>query len=170
MQTVANIGLRSTITRLPKKGTIRISAHQEEDHVVVCVADTGPGIPPEHLRKIFDRFWRVPETRKQGTGLGLSIARVLSKRIVARSGLKANWAKAVRFSSPFRWHIRIPANSTTLPHDKPDLRSCYASRGCTLHFQLTAALQLNCWRQQANSSPETAQDYQQSPGLQWTGC
>ena len=33
------------------------------------------GIPPEHLRKIFDRFWCVPETRKQGTGLGLSIAR-----------------------------------------------------------------------------------------------
>jgi signal transduction histidine kinase len=39
------------------------------------VVDTGPGIPQEHLSKVFDRFWRVPGTKHTGSGLGLSIAR-----------------------------------------------------------------------------------------------
>lgn len=55
-------------------------------HVEVVVADTGPGIAPDHLPRVFDRFYRaeVARTREGGaTGLGLSIARDLA---VAQGG------------------------------------------------------------------------------------
>jgi signal transduction histidine kinase len=73
-QVVANL-VTNAIKFTPQEGTIRVSAHRQDHHVLVSVADTGPGIPPEHLEKIFDRYWRVPGTMYKGTGLGLSIAK-----------------------------------------------------------------------------------------------
>jgi PAS domain S-box-containing protein len=73
-QVISNL-VRNAIKFTPNAGTIRVAAHERDDKVVVSVADTGPGIPREHLTKIFDRFFRVPGTRKQGTGLGLSIVK-----------------------------------------------------------------------------------------------
>jgi two-component system, OmpR family, sensor kinase len=40
---------------------------------ILAVADNGPGIPPEHRERVFDRFYRVPGTRTPGSGLGLAI-------------------------------------------------------------------------------------------------
>jgi PAS domain S-box-containing protein len=59
----------------PEGGTIRISARQHGDEVIVSVADTGPGIPFEHLSKIFDWFWQAQGSKHIGSGLGLSIAK-----------------------------------------------------------------------------------------------
>ncbi len=55
---------------------VRIIAHRDEAWVSVSVADTGPGIPPDALPSIFERFYRVPGSEKAtvGTGLGLAIA------------------------------------------------------------------------------------------------
>jgi PAS domain S-box-containing protein len=71
---VANL-LTNAIKFTPQEGTIRVSARRQDRNVLVSVADTGPGIPPEHLQNIFDRYWQVPGTMYKGTGLGLSIAR-----------------------------------------------------------------------------------------------
>src|SRR5262249_42956733 len=87
-QVVSNL-VRNAIKFTPQDGTIRLSASQQGRQILVCVADTGPGIPQEHLAKIFDGFWRVPGPQKQGTGLGLSIA----KGIVEAHGGKI-WAES----------------------------------------------------------------------------
>jgi signal transduction histidine kinase len=58
-------------------GQIRISALPRGDMVQVSVADSGPGISPQDLPHVFDRFWRGNASRAEGSGLGLSIAREL---------------------------------------------------------------------------------------------
>jgi len=61
-------------------GAVTLSARRDGDYVNISVADTGSGIPPELLPRIFDRFYRVEQSRAQkhgGSGLGLSICKEL---------------------------------------------------------------------------------------------
>jgi signal transduction histidine kinase len=59
---------------------VEVSAARVGDGVEIRVADDGPGVPPEHVERIFDRFYRVDESRSRstgGAGLGLAIAKQL---------------------------------------------------------------------------------------------
>lgn len=57
-------------------GSIQISAWTENDVVWYCASDTGVGIAPEHLPRVFEQFFRVPDQgANSGAGLGLAIAR-----------------------------------------------------------------------------------------------
>lgn len=81
--------LSNALRYTPEGGTVRIvaaRAHQsscaspDTDMICIRVIDTGPGIPPEDLPHVFDRFWRADRGRARaqgGTGLGLAIARQL---------------------------------------------------------------------------------------------
>jgi signal transduction histidine kinase len=61
----------------PEGGAVTVTAVREGGRVRFTVADTGPGIPPEHMPHIFDRFYQVRATGRAGAGLGLAIARGL---------------------------------------------------------------------------------------------
>jgi len=59
-------------------GTVTVALSQTEKEITIAVSDTGHGIEPEHISKIFDRFYRGAKTRslyQDGSGLGLSIAK-----------------------------------------------------------------------------------------------
>ena len=59
-------------------GKVKISILEGKDNISLCVSDTGIGIPPEHIDRIFERFYRVDKSHSKavgGTGLGLSIVK-----------------------------------------------------------------------------------------------
>jgi heavy metal sensor kinase len=61
-------------------GSVRIRVWEEADGAGLAVSDTGPGIAPEHLARVFDRFYRLDAARTRadgGSGLGLAICREL---------------------------------------------------------------------------------------------
>ena len=62
----------NAIAAMGDEGTLVLDVHQESDWVVVEVADSGPGIPPEVQGKIFDPFYTT-KAPGEGTGLGLSL-------------------------------------------------------------------------------------------------
>ncbi len=87
---VINILIDNAIKNTPANG--RISLQLTADKTQITVSNTGPGIPAEHLDKIFERFYRVDTSRTRengGYGLGLAIAKSIIEqhqgRIYARS-------------------------------------------------------------------------------------
>jgi two-component system OmpR family sensor kinase len=67
----------------PRDGRIELRAVAREKSVEITVSDTGEGIPPEHLPRVFDRFYKVDSARAghPGSGLGLSIAKAITERL-----------------------------------------------------------------------------------------
>lgn len=74
LQVFSNL-LGNALKFTPAGGDIWVGARVEGEQVRFHVRDTGPGIPPESLVHIFERFWQADRTDRRGAGLGLSIAR-----------------------------------------------------------------------------------------------
>ncbi len=74
--------LQNARRNTPRGGQIQVCAKELDDHLAISVSDTGRGIPPEFLPRIFNRFVRVPGTNPEGSGLGLAI----SKRLIEAHG------------------------------------------------------------------------------------
>ncbi len=75
----------NAIRHIPDGGRLSLMASREGDRVRLAVQDTGPGIPPEHLPHVFDRFYKADASRAgttipSGSGLGLSIVQTIVRR------------------------------------------------------------------------------------------
>lgn len=69
--------LSNAIRHTPEGGSIQLEVRRDDGKVAFAVSDSGVGIPPEHLPRIFERFVQVPGATRGGAGLGLSIARTI---------------------------------------------------------------------------------------------
>ncbi len=98
-QAVQNL-VANAVRHTPRGGRISLSAAPQDGRVSIVVTDTGPGIPPDHLAHIFDRFYRVEPARDSasgGSGLGLSIVRAVVERHGGRITASNNLDGGARF-------------------------------------------------------------------------
>ncbi|MEP6824020.1 MAG: ATP-binding protein, partial [Ramlibacter sp.] len=80
--------IENALRYTPEGGVVDVHLGSENGRAVIEVVDTGPGIPPELLHRVFDRFFRVPGTGARGSGLGLSIAQSAAQRCGLRVSLR----------------------------------------------------------------------------------
>jgi two-component system phosphate regulon sensor histidine kinase PhoR len=83
-QAVSNL-VNNAIKYTPPGGHVNIQAyHEGEEQITLAVADDGVGIKPEHQKRLFEPFYRVPQrssdtVRPRGTGLGLALVRAIAQ-------------------------------------------------------------------------------------------
>jgi signal transduction histidine kinase len=88
---------------------ITLTLQANENRQVVTFADLGPGIPPEHLQFLFERFYRVPgQSGKHGTGLGLFICRQIIQAHHGQISVKTTPGKGTAF------RIELPARQANV--------------------------------------------------------
>ncbi len=78
LQVLGNL-VANAIKFTPEGGAVSVAVSPVDGGVRFQVEDTGPGIPAEHLPRIFDRFYQVRSSGRAGAGLGLAIARGIVK-------------------------------------------------------------------------------------------
>jgi len=84
-QVLGNL-LDNALRHMPEGGTVTVHVISSARSVELAVADTGPGIPAQHLPHVFERFYRVDTARDRdngGSGIGLAIVRAV---VSARGG------------------------------------------------------------------------------------
>jgi two-component system phosphate regulon sensor histidine kinase PhoR len=101
--------IRQVITNLVENGikygneggTIVVGIYPDKDNVVLSVKDNGPGIPEEHLKRIFERFYRVEKSRskdKGGSGLGLAIVKHIIEAHNSKVSVTSKLGKGTTFT------------------------------------------------------------------------
>ena len=94
---------------MPRGGWLSIATRAEAGQAVVEVADTGSGIPSEHLARIYDPFFTT-KSIGQGTGLGLSIAYGIVREHDGSIHVESNVGQGTRFT------LRLPVSQSFGQH------------------------------------------------------
>ena len=107
-QVVVNL-LDNAIKYTPPKGAVQLRVHSVNGHALLEVEDNGIGIPPDALPHVFDRFYRVDQTRagdSESAGLGLAIV----KSICAAHGAEVEAMSVPAMGSRFRVKLPLSKN------------------------------------------------------------
>jgi signal transduction histidine kinase len=90
--------------------TIHIEVEEAPEHLMIRVSDSGPGIPREHLERIFDRFERLDHNHVQaGTGLGLYISRQLARSMGGQLTVESEVARGATFTLDLPAEVHLVA-------------------------------------------------------------
>jgi two-component system phosphate regulon sensor histidine kinase PhoR len=98
------VNLVDNAVKYTATGGVTVSAEAHGEDAVLTVADTGPGIEPHHLARLFERFYRVDPGRAReagGTGLGLAIAKHLVQGMAGEITVQSG-AEGTRFTVRLR--------------------------------------------------------------------
>jgi histidine kinase len=108
-QVVTNL-VGNALAATPRGGSITVASRRADGDAVVTVADTGTGLEPDDLTRVFERFYRVPGPRAEhaheGSGIGLTIARGIA---VAHGGDLTAASPGKGMGATFT--LRIPARA-----------------------------------------------------------
>jgi two-component system OmpR family sensor kinase len=80
LRSVVDNMIENALRYSPEGAVVDVRVLSQQGKLAIEVADTGPGIPPELLSRVFDRFFRVPGGDTRGSGLGLAIAQSAAQR------------------------------------------------------------------------------------------
>ena len=92
-------------------GRVIVGAAAEGDRVTFWVEDNGPGIAPESLEHLFDRFWQARRSDRRGVGLGLAIAKGIVEAHEGRLRVQSRLGKGSTFSFAVPVFAEVTANS-----------------------------------------------------------
>lgn len=108
--------LHNAIKWSPEGGAVTIEAEASGEEVIVSVLDNGPGVPADHVERIFERFYQVDPSRsgKEGTGLGLAIC----KHIVTAHGGRI-WAEGNQMGSGGKFKFTLLNADSSASAAKP---------------------------------------------------
>lgn len=104
--------LVSNAIRYTKEGAVDIRCWREPEGLLITVQDSGIGIAPDHLARIFDEFYRIdndPEERKSGLGLGLTIVERSANLLGAKVEVESKLGQGPKFT------IVVPSLSEVVP-------------------------------------------------------
>lgn len=91
-EVLANL-LDNALRHTPRGGRVEVGARQRDGQIEISVTDTGEGIEPDHLERIFERFFRTDVARSRvagGSGIGLTIARAIVQALGGRISATSN--------------------------------------------------------------------------------
>jgi signal transduction histidine kinase len=96
MQVLSNL-IGNAMKFTPPGGVITVHAEAWKDEMLFVVSDTGPGIPPEHIDKIFTPYWQAKRTERMGAGLGLTISKGAVESHGGRIWVESEPGKGTKF-------------------------------------------------------------------------
>lgn len=100
--------LHNAVQYTPPYTRIGIDVEHQAENCVITVSDTGNGFPVEEIALVFDKFYRLPNTKTGGTGLGLSIVKGFAEAQKGMVKLENNQKGGAKFT------IEIPAETSYL--------------------------------------------------------
>lgn len=105
LERIASNLLGNALKFTPAGGRIDVTVHADESELVLCVADNGPGIPPDQLQRIFARFEQGDGSlarRHEGTGIGLALVKALTELMGGAIEVVSEVGRGARFC------VRLP--------------------------------------------------------------
>jgi signal transduction histidine kinase len=110
--------LVNAVRHTPPEGTVRVDARREAGLLEVAVADTGEGIAPEDLSRVFEPFFRADPSRQgAGAGLGLALAKRIVEALAGEISAESEPAQGSRFA------LRVPVPAGTATSQQPVIRT-----------------------------------------------
>lgn len=112
------LNLLSNASKFTDKGTVKLSAIREEAHVVFRVTDTGIGMSPEQMGRLFQKFTQADETTTRkfgGTGLGLAISKLFCEMMGGSVSVESTKGEGSTFSVQLPLHLKIDSEPATKP-------------------------------------------------------
>lgn len=112
LETVLDNLVQNAIQYHPGHALVDLSVRYESNTCLITVSDHGAGFPEEEIPRVFDKFYRLPDSKTGGSGLGLSIVKGFVEALSGKVSLENNKEGGAKFS------LSIPAEASYLKNLK----------------------------------------------------